>query len=735
MTSFAEYAAAGWRLCSIDRGHKAPLYDGWNTKPVPADAAAGLDGAGLLHALSGTCALDIDDMHAARPWLASYGIDVDALLTDPAAVRIESGRPGRAKLLYRLKRPMRTIKPKGSGLELRCATVDGKSVQDVLPPTIHPDTKQPYRWVYGDDLIGHWSNLPAIPAPLLAVWREVAGPETTPAPSAAPTPAGTTVDALRKMIASRDPDGPYDDWIKVGMALHHETGGAAEGLALWDEWSRQGKKYKDEFDLRVHWFSFQTAPGKRVATVASLRAETRAEADEFPVVQPDPPSEMPPPDSTAATMQAAVASKRETARAALEERLVFVYSAERYFDTARHKLINSDSTIEHLFTSMMPSNKQGRVSPIKMLKESSTKRFVDGLGFHPGEGVIFRDPGTGDHFANVYRNRLPKPLEPTDGELERITWLFDRIDDTSYRNYLLQFFAHVIQRPGVKIKSAPLIWSETTGNGKTTLLRMVPSLVVGAQYSREVTASLLASDFNDYLLNAWHVNLTEFRAGTRGERLAISSKLKAWITEESIALHPKGQAAYTMPNHFFVTATSNEDDAAAVDNNDRRWAIHEMHAAQFTESEQQYLYHEFLLTPRAPGVLRHYFLNLDISKFNPSAKAIETEARAEMVEASLGADLELLALAFEQCAPPLDRDVVLTHEVQHWVHKNTVSRPSVHRVGKMLCRAPFRGKAIQFRVGEARYRGVILRNHDIWRQANGRSVMAHINGEDVDIMA
>lgn len=735
MGSFAEYAAAGWRLCAIDRGRKSPTYDGWNTTPIPADAVPGLDGAGLLHALSGTCAVDIDDLSAARPWLAARGIDVDALLGAPDAVRIDSGRPGRAKLLYRLKRPLRTLKPKGSGLELRCATADGKSVQDVLPPTIHPDTGKPYRWAYGEPLIGDWRALPAIPAALLALWRELAGAEPAAAAGTAPaaSPAATaTLVQLRKLVEGRDPDCAYDDWIRVGMALHHETGGAAEGLALWDEWSRRGKKYKGEADLRVHWFSFQSTPGKRVATVASLRAETAAAADEFEVIPVEPPSAPPPADSTAAAMLATAGEKLKAAREALEQRLIFVYTSEGYFDTERHQIISGNS-IEHLFTHTMPKGKQGRVSPLKVLKESATKRVVDGLAFHPGEGVVFRDPHTGDQFANIYRNRLPTPLEPTAGERERLEWLFARITDPKFRTYLLRFFGHVVQRPGVKIKSAPLIWSETTGNGKTTLLRMLPSLLVGAEYSREVTASLLVSDFNDYLLNAWHVNLTEFRAGTRGERLAISSKLKAWITDESIALHPKGQAAYTMPNHFFVTATSNEDDAAAIDNNDRRWAVHEMEAPQFTDAEQHYLYHEFLLTPRAPGVLRHYFLHTDISGFNPSAKAIETDARTAMIAASVSSDVEALMIAFEQRTHPLDRDVVLAHEVQAWIHKHTLARPSALRVARLLSNPPFSGHAVQFRVGESRYRAIILRNYTHWRHVQGKQILAHINGEDIDI--
>jgi len=263
---------------------------------------------------------------------------------------------------------------------------------------------------------------------------------------------------------------------------------------------------------------------------------------------------------------------------------------------------------------------------------------------------------------------------------------------------------------------------------------MIPSLLVGMRYSKEVTSGLLNSDFNDYLLNAWHVNLTEFRAGTRGEREAITEKLKPWITDDTIAIHPKGSAGYTMPNHFFVTATSNKDDAAAVDNNDRRWAIHEMHAPQFTEAEQEWIYTEFLLLPRAGGVLRHYFLNVALDGFSPSAKAPETTARQEMAEASMPADTELLITAWEQRSEPLNRDIVLPHEVASYVCKHSISRPTAHRIGKMLCKPPFNGVTMRFRVGDGTYRGTIIRNQTRWAGARGVDIWGHISGEDVDLL-
>jgi hypothetical protein len=45
----------------------------------------------------------------------------------------------------------------------------------------------------------------------------------------------------------------YEVWVKIGMALHHATGGAA--FDLWDKWSQQSAKYDSE-DMDTKWHSF-----------------------------------------------------------------------------------------------------------------------------------------------------------------------------------------------------------------------------------------------------------------------------------------------------------------------------------------------------------------------------------------------------------------------------------------------------------------------------------------------
>ena len=52
------------------------------------------------------------------------------------------------------------------------------------------------------------------------------------------------------------PDCSYDEWIRVGMALHFQFGGR-EAFSLWDSWSQKSPKYPGENILITHWKSFR----------------------------------------------------------------------------------------------------------------------------------------------------------------------------------------------------------------------------------------------------------------------------------------------------------------------------------------------------------------------------------------------------------------------------------------------------------------------------------------------
>jgi hypothetical protein len=86
---------------------------------------------------------------------------------------------------------------------------------------------------------------------------------------------GATRDEIEALLNTLDPDMIYWDWLRVGMAVHCETGGAGWGLELWNQWSARGQKYQPGEPARK-WNSFKTDRMERV-TLATVRRAAAAE--------------------------------------------------------------------------------------------------------------------------------------------------------------------------------------------------------------------------------------------------------------------------------------------------------------------------------------------------------------------------------------------------------------------------------------------------------------------------
>lgn len=276
--SFDAYIRHGWSLVPIPHGTKGPITKGWNRKENMLTGSAALPpgwGVGLAHAYSGTMALDIDHWDTAEIYLRQRGIDLKSLFEAPDAVAVISGVGGHGKLLYAMPFGMAIPSKKliataddGSKfnyLDFRCATKEGMTTQDVLPPSIHPTTNRPYQWAGR----GKWEHLPTIPAALLAVWQALLEEE-----SSRPIKTDTTDtnwDEVRSALFAISPDIGRDEWVHIGMALHsagHETNQPDIAYQLFDEWSATSPtKYKGPSDIDNCWRSFKPDHGITVGTL------------------------------------------------------------------------------------------------------------------------------------------------------------------------------------------------------------------------------------------------------------------------------------------------------------------------------------------------------------------------------------------------------------------------------------------------------------------------------------
>ena len=172
----------GWALVPIPAGSKAPKHAEWNkpggyitdsTEAVKYWRKNPDHNMGVVLDASGLVTLDVDNVEYTRMVFDSYGIDLDRLKENAPCV---IGNPARFRLIYRL--------PDGVDLRLNKLTwphpdapTDRKKsvtvfelragpVQDVLPPSIHPDTGEPYTWHKKP------SFLPVLPDALMPFVRE-----------------------------------------------------------------------------------------------------------------------------------------------------------------------------------------------------------------------------------------------------------------------------------------------------------------------------------------------------------------------------------------------------------------------------------------------------------------------------------------------------------------------------------------------------------------------------------
>ena len=257
---------SGMALVPLPLGFKGPNTQNWNhpnncvINLSQAHSLRGLN-IGLAHAYckpAPTVAIDVDNYIHAKAWFATHGIDLNTLLLASDSVVIHSGKEFSLKLLYRLPidyKPLESKKilgPDGkTSLEFRCATKEGKTVQDVLPPSIHPDGHQ-YRWIGNGDPL----QIPEIPNELLDLWellisnssrvafRRPAECGYTNKPPESPRQIATITDALKYINA----DCSYEIWRNVVWAILSTGWICAEDIAL--NWSQTAT---ERFDWDSFW--------------------------------------------------------------------------------------------------------------------------------------------------------------------------------------------------------------------------------------------------------------------------------------------------------------------------------------------------------------------------------------------------------------------------------------------------------------------------------------------------
>lgn len=256
-TAIADLHAAGAHLVICHPTNKRPVWPppygkDWQSTPAPLNAVIHAELCGLIPASIGLVVVDVDvDKNASE----DERIIEAAAKSD--AVRESAGPP-----LLEIESPS-----KGIHLYYRCNDEVGNAKWTM------PDGEK------GGELRGNAGFVCLYDPDALVVALENADDydpvdltkwpfrQDAPASTASGAPPKFTVDKVNELLNYISPDCDYEDWLRVGMALHH--GGYS--VSLWERWSaRRGDEHRNTSnDCAQKWQGFGRKTGK-LTTMGTL---------------------------------------------------------------------------------------------------------------------------------------------------------------------------------------------------------------------------------------------------------------------------------------------------------------------------------------------------------------------------------------------------------------------------------------------------------------------------------
>lgn len=175
----------------------------------------------------------------------------------------------------------------------------------------------------------------------------------------------------------------------------------------------------------------------------------------------------------------------------------------------------------------------------------------------------------GRRMVNTYAHYTPDsaPGDPAPF-LNHLRLMLPDADD---RAVLLQYAAHLAQRPGIKLRWWPVLQG-VKGNGKDMFAEVL-EYIAGEKYSHRPNAAALAKDGMKF--NAWleRKTLIVFDEVALGHRRDFLEELKPVVTGRRIQLEGKGANQLMMDNAANGLILTNHPDGVPIDSDERRYAV------------------------------------------------------------------------------------------------------------------------------------------------------------------
>lgn len=543
-------------------------------------------------------------------------------------------------------------------------------------------------------------------------------------------PLDITFDDIKNTLDQYDPnDLEYDQWLKVGMGLYHQSQGEGWGYDVWVSWSKKSKKH-NECRMPAKWESFKTDRKDRVTFASILfenhqrikamgensenealwidivnRADEIKNLDQYEVYLKSVQERVKDKDAVSTRVFDSIIARlfRGVGRAygikktALRQDLIkvlpvkkesgvppwlkgWVYLCEpsRFYNIETQQKWKKES-FDSAFSRQMECVIEKTVAS-KMALNYYKIPYVEDLLFMPGAPKKFKH--NKKDYINSYDKILLNDLEvvPNHPAIERIQnhlkFLFQRTDE---QETVLDFLGYVVQNPGKKVRWALMICGPE-GNGKSYLM-WVCRTVLG-EYALPLDNDALNEKYTDWAEGSILRCVEEVYIQGHN-RYEILNKVKDYITDDVVPIRPFGEKRKVIPNMTSYMLCSNYYEALPLDINDRRYCViacqYKMQSdyvkvlggEKASEKYFEVLYNDLITYKKE---IASFLLNYKITaRFSPNRITLHTQAKTNMVNARVNPNEDLMidAICEHECEIVNNIFIDLTYLVQQCDLNNT----------------------------------------------------------------
>ena len=470
-----------------------------------------------------------------------------------------------------------------------------------------------------------------------------------PAPSRLPENDKGLV-RLKALLDHIEPNIGYDDWLHVLMAIHNETDGSENGLAIADAWSSKGQSYRGIADVTMKWNSFKSGieSGYTIGTLIMMVEDKGFDWIDI-CAATEPPFEKDDEYKPIADPRRSVhkeigvggasdkgSPKERDALRTIQQQYGLINMDGKAWVLDRHSL--AERTTQGTASKLVLSNKgDGGLFILRALKaqfpQDDAARVLKDFFVSPETicyaGVDFNPSGASKNYLNLW---VGPTLTPKAGEWKLIeSFLLEVICDNDQKcyDYLVRYIAHALQRPQEK-PGILIVLLGGQGTGKGTLARVLRA-IWSATFLQVNNIDTVTGNFNAALERVFIVFMDE--ALFSGDRKA-SDALKSLVTEPVIHINEKFQPARQTHSYHRFFAATNADHFKNTERDDRRDFV--LRVSEGRKGDRPYwdaLHHE--IDNGGVEAMVHHLLALNLSGFKVRDKP-DTKGLLEQKLQSLG---------------------------------------------------------------------------------------------------